>query len=216
MIAETDDSGQILQEYVYLNGLLVAVLTTESNSWEIIDPATSMSEGVVAVREGQTKLVPQDNNEKHYLKAINGDVTLVSQIAQLRKTEGVGKVGLVLSESPSSDAIQLKISVVTENDLIPIKRKGQFIPVLKEKSRALEISYRNTTGANLTTETYAYQGDWLKLDRQGDQIEVLTSSDGNQWTSVQSLNLVMASESYIGFSQRTGMNQALTSRSTKI
>ena len=85
--------------------------------------------------------------------------------------------------------------------MLPVADQEKPVPIvmwgseLDEKLLNIAVTYSN---ADQHHESFEHTGDWIKLERVGQIVNVHVSNDGNVWSLVRDYTLPMLDEAYMG------------------
>ena len=205
LLAETDANGNLIREYAYLNGAPIAMfggdlLYTgfESTPDKLIDTET-------------TRIVAPLGGESSNFTGLKGDGEISSNLISGGGTTGDTYVGLSIREdadNPNSAGVTVKVS--SYNQFVPIMNGGILIPIFVLQNQSIDIDVTDESG-NTTTEQLAFSGSsMIKLVRDGQYVEVMTSADGQTWTMQRQYNMPMPDSVVLGVvSSNTNTNVTL-------
>lgn len=201
LLAETDDLGTLIREYVYLGSMPIAMMAgnklydnVESTSTELVGTDTSY---IIAGRDV----------ENSSLQLIAGDTEISGQL--LNNTSNLGKefVGFTIREEQdgasgasvdvylsavNSDTLNMLTIRSSSNVLVPIPMFG-----IRTEQELFEINITYSDGSTQHI-SLPITGEYIKLERVGSFINVYTSTNGLSWTLVRELNVPMLDDTYVG------------------
>ena len=114
-------------------------------------------------------------------QSVNGDETLVAQVAGLQNSDPWARAGLMFRETTSSNATYVGLYVTIGN--------------------GVSMQYRNGTGTSavdFARQTGLTAPYWVKLIRSGNTFTGYSSPDGVTWTQAGSTNVTMATSATAG------------------
>ncbi|KQX45733.1 glycerophosphodiester phosphodiesterase family protein [Paenibacillus sp. Root444D2] len=125
-------------------------------------------------------------DEFHYVyQPVNGNVTIVAQVADMENTNGYAKAGIMIRETLDSGS--------------------KFADVVVTPSEGIKFQRRITTGQNLTNttgysdSTAGKAPQFVKLVRSGDSFTAYNSTNGSTWQQIGSaVTVTMNSTVYVG------------------
>ena len=223
LLAETDQTGALIREYVYLANLPIAMMTGDG----VYDDVASTPSTLVG--QNNYQLNAAANSEDAGLQMIIGDASISSRLVDNSKKSGKELVGLTIREqaggaggakidvaltAKNTSTLNMITVPLTEYEWVPTGEYDEWGEPIEEEvertkiipipmfgtstgDKALEINIVYADGST-HHETLPPNGEWVKLERQNQFVNVYVSSDGNNWSSLRQFNLPMLDEGYMG------------------
>lgn len=201
LIAETDGSGSVIREYFYLGSMPVAMVTGDS----VYDHVPSSSAELIGSDRIRMDAEPGEVNE--ILQRTVGDTEVSGRLVSISKKSGEEKVGLTIREQQdglSGARVDVSRSVVRGSDVSMITvqtPEGKIVPIpmfsdtTSDPTMEVDITY---SGGSTERLVLTPLGEYVKLSREGQQINIYSSDNGSDWSMLKSISVPMLDEAYIG------------------
>lgn len=197
LIAETDESGALLKEYVYLNGKPLVVfdnsVRSDSPQWYDVS-GTPLSAGQSENLEAGVDV------ENSYLTSMKGDGSLILKLDGNGSTQQSGATAISLLLMDGQDSV-VEVALAAELKFVPIPMNDLSVPLPIKLNEHIELTVQGNTIQ--VTEQY----DWVKLSREGDTFTLYGSNNGGtSWTVISTNQLIAAEELVL---QATALNATM-------
>jgi len=202
LFAESDEIGAVVREYIYFGGMPVAMVTGDK-VYENVESTPNQLVG----RDQKVSLNSRVGSEGLSLQAISGDSEISGFLSDESTYEGKESYGLTIREQQDGlSGVKIDVTMIANNvgtlDMIFVTTpEGKQVPIpmfgVNTEDEMFEITIRDS-GGNIVNEVLERSGEWVKLERVGNFVNVLTSLDGQTWTQIRSINLPMVDDAYIG------------------
>jgi RHS repeat-associated protein len=201
LLAETDPTGALIREYVWLGDIPVAMMGGD----KLYEGTASSSQYLVG--QDHNQLSSTASQPARDLQLTKGNSRISGRLTDSTRKKGKEYLGFTLREQQdglSGARVDVYLSALNDPKLnMSVVKTPALVNVpiitwaIKTKNEALEIDivYPNGTTAH---ETLARQGDWVKLERSGSQVSIQVSADGQTWTQLRQYSLAMQDQAYIG------------------
>jgi len=193
MTAEYTDGQTLKAEYIYLHGDLLAVVQPQQVAWAGVNESGTALESIVESNESIG--VVASTGTRFYRHSLNGDGEIQTKVEDFGHAKDSAHAGVMIKETNANDAPFVKLVRTAETTFIPIAGEI-FIPlVFGKKSLTLEYTDSNN---QLVKKTFSDQGDWLRLVRTGNYIDAQVSTNGQSWTTVETVFQPMDEQVQLG------------------
>lgn len=202
LIAETDSSGTIIREYFYLGSMPVAMVTGDSVYEDVPSSSTEL------VGNDRVRMDAGEGETTEILQRAMGDTEISGQLVSVSsKSSGKEEVGLTIREQQdgaSGTRVDVSLAVVHGSDVSMITVKtpeGKIVPIpmffdtTSDPSMKVDITYSGGTTEQLVLTP---KGEYVKLEREGQQINIYSSGNGSDWSILKTISVPMLDEVYIG------------------
>lgn len=201
LLAETDQSGVLVREYVRLGDIPVAMMAGA----RLYEDVPSSSQHLVG--QSHDRLNAVAGQQMQSLQITRGNSQISGRLGDHSERKGKEYVGFALREEKDGlsgaridvylSAVNSSVAGVTVVTAPDLKK----VPIInwdvetKNKAFEIDVVYPNGTTHH---ESLARQGEWIKLERSGQYVNVYVSANGQSWTRLRQFNLAMRDEVYIG------------------
>ncbi len=161
--------------------------------WQTVDIGSAGLPGNVAVSNGVYTVTGSGNisgsadNFRFLYQSLSGDGEIACQVSSMQKTGGGSCAGIMIRENLTSGA---------RNAFMGIASPGGF------------RAQRRATTSGSTAATKSGQANppnaWVRLTRTGNMLSSYKSTDGRNWTLVNSSTVTMATNIYLGLAVASG------------
>ncbi|MCP4422091.1 MAG: DUF1349 domain-containing protein, partial [Chloroflexi bacterium] len=173
--------------------------TTTATSWTSTDignvglaGSADETNGTFTVQASGIAIWGQNDGFHYVYQPLNGDGEISGLVAAPQNTGPWAFAGLMIRESLSADSVHVMVRARSDG--------------------SVWTAQRSTTGANTSQTDDGFSSDphWLRLVRAGNTISSYRSDDGQTWTLLQSINITMGQNVYIGMAVTAFNNSSLT------
>lgn len=202
LIAETDNSGAVIREYFYLGSMPVAMVTGDSVYDDVPSSPTEL------VGSDRVRMEAGESEAKEILQRAVGDTEISGRLISVSgKNSGKEKVGLTIREhqdGASGARVDVSLAVIYGSDVSMITvetPEGKIVPIpmfydtTSGPRMEVDITYSGGTTEQLVLTP---EGEYVKLDREGQQINIYSSGNGSDWSILKSISVPMLDEVFIG------------------
>lgn len=181
LIAESNGEGELIKEYIYLNGRPLAVTTPENHVWSEAEKASNQSVVQTTNNEDGMQTVIDAGSERtielHTQHTGDGETSAYfnSTFASVGKTTS----GLFMRDSGSETSASVSVNIIGDATIVPIAGEI-FVPIPMILNQKIEIVIVDRDGYE-TREYYEQQESWLKINRTQGVIEFYVSSNSDDW-----------------------------------
>jgi Bacterial Ig domain/Fibronectin type III domain len=156
-----------------------------------VSGAATASNGVFTV-DGAGSLGSAADSFRFVYQSLSGDGQIACQITSVEKTGGSGLAGVMIRENLTSGS---------RYAFMGLNGNGQF--------RALRrTATSGSTASNKSGQT-SFPNAWVRLVRTGNTLSSYKSSDGTNWTLVNSVTVTMAADISVGLAVASGSSGVL-------
>ena len=195
LLAETTQDGDIIREYIYYGSIPVAMITGDRS----FDSATETSKALT--KEIERHIIEHGESDSFKLTEVSSDQYISAKISDSSKVTGNSGFTLTMREQPNGfSGAKVDVKVVADSFLIiPMNDLNIPIPFRDEKTKTgyIEITVVQATGAR-ETKRYERDGGWIKMSRDGQYVNVLSSVDGVNWTTLEQYTVPTLETIYMG------------------
>lgn len=176
LLAETDSNGNLIREYAYLDGVPVGMFTGP-NAYTDVD-----SSSVALIDTKNIRAVAGLDQGSSYFSGLYGDGEISANIIPKGGKTGNTYMGLSIREDADDEnSAGVTAMVSGYNQFVPIMNGGMLVPLFVVKNKTIDIRITNANGS-VTTDQVTYSGSsWIKLERDGSAVRVMTSVNGQAW-----------------------------------
>ena len=189
LLAETNKDGEVIKEYVYLNGAPLALIDSSikdngikwlDDSGSTIDPSkNSQIESGVDVETSYNTALYKD-----------GDIILNLKNNGKATQAGITEVGFSLVDASFSNIPVISIKNSAKLQYVPIPMADISVPLPMKLNQRIEFS---TQDNSVVTITNSY--DWIKLSRTGNRFTLFGRDNiTSNWTSLASVDINVSDE----------------------
>ncbi|MCG8702204.1 MAG: DUF1349 domain-containing protein, partial [Bacteroidales bacterium] len=146
--------------------------------------------GVFSIDAGGSDIWGTSDKFHYVYQALRGDGEIVAKVESMDNTNSWAKAGVMIRSSLSANASH-----------------GM---VIRTPGGTTAFQRRVTTGSSSTSTHDILPGNqWIKLSRVGNTLSAYTSADGKSWQLIDTENIVMSNEVFVGLAV-TSHNSAAT------
>ncbi len=201
LIAESDETGNFIREYLYLNGQLLAVMEQQAITWQGKNLETNASLATTSEQQDALVITGKGNNADFYYHAMQNDGSLSASIADFDVAKKQSsQLGLMIRDSINADSAFASINIVQKSTLVNISGH-LFIPTYANVAK-VQLSYRTSDNAALNEELLTLKGRNIKLERYGSEIRLYSSENGTDWSLLKTVNIALSTEALIGINSQ--------------
>ncbi len=201
LLAETDQSGALIREYIWLGDIPVAMLAGPKHYQGV----SSSSQYLVG--QNHSRMSAAATQPTRALQATRGDSQINGRLNDNSRLPGKEYVGFTLREQQdgvSGARVDVYLSAVNTSpmNVTVVRNVAQAkVPIItlgsETRDQALEIDIVYPDGT-VHHESFTRQGEWVKLERIGQLVKIYVSTGGQSWTLLKQYSIVMQDQAYIG------------------